>query len=140
MVVIFHLDAQRLQVDRHLSAQVVELVLGRDGVVAAVQRDVVSMAALRAIPVGLLRLEMITGAVGLVLPCYLVEDVKLELWSPVALVSDAGLGQELLGAAGNVARIVGKDCQRAGLVGVADEAKSWRVPERVDDAGRQVWD
>ena len=57
VVVVFHRHAHGFQVQRHLAAQVVELVFGRDGVIAAMQRDVVSVPAGGAVPVGFVRVQ-----------------------------------------------------------------------------------
>jgi hypothetical protein len=109
VVVVFDRHAHRLQQQADLGAQVVELVLGRDGVVAAVQGDVMAVPALCAVPVGLVRIQPVAGVVDAVVEGDLIEDVELELRPPAALVGDAGLLEVLLGPDGDVARVVGED-------------------------------
>ena len=96
-------------------AQVVELVLGRDGVVAAVQRDVMPVPAGALFQSASLQLQAVGGVVDAVVEAHVVEDVELELGSPEAAVGDAGGAQILFGADGDIARVVGEDLVRIGF-------------------------
>ena len=66
----------------HLAAQVVELVFGRDGVVAAVQGDIVTVPAGGAVPVGFVGVQAVGGMVDAVVEGDVVEDVELDIPVP----------------------------------------------------------
>ena len=109
VVVVLDRHAHRFQVQGYLGPQVVELILGGNGVVAAVQWDVVAVAAFGTLPVGLPRVHPVAGPIHTAFVGHIVKDIELELWPPAALVGDAGLVQTGLGAEGDVAWVVGKD-------------------------------
>ncbi len=138
VMVVLDRHAHGLQVQSHFGPQVVELIFGRDGMVAAVQRNVMAVAALSAVPVGLVGIQAIACSVDLVLVSYVVKDVELELWPPAAFVGDAGLKHIGLSTSGDVARIVGKDGVGVRFQRGADKAECGHIPERVRRAGGEV--
>jgi len=138
MMMVLDLDPHALQVHDHFGAQVVELVLGRDGVVAAVARDQVAVTALLRAPVGLGRIDPVRSPVDLVLESDLVEDIELVFGAPAAVVGDAAFAHERLGPPGDVARIAREGLLGVRLVGRGDETQRGRFPERVAEGGRQV--
>ena len=138
MVVVFYWHAHRLQLQRHLAAQVEELVFGRYGMIATMQRNVVSVAAGSAVPIGLIRIQTIRGMIDPAVESHVIEDVELELRPPQAAVGNPAVPQVSLGADGDVARVVGKHLVRIRFQRRADEAQGGCFPERVDESAGQV--
>ena len=98
VVVVLDRHAHLLQVQGHVAAQVVELVFGRDGMVAAVQRDVVPVPAGGAVPVGFAEFQAVGGVVDAVLEGHIVEDVELDTPAPT------GCGRRCRSRAGTLRR------------------------------------
>ncbi len=137
VMVVLHVDAGASS-SRHISrAEVVERVLRRDRVVAAVERDQMAVSRRGAVPVGLRAVDAVRGDVDAVLDRDVVEDVELVLGSPDALVRDARRPQILLGAPDDVARVEGERRFRVGLVRRADEAEGRLLAERVAERRRR---
>ncbi len=138
VVVVFDRHPHRPEVQAHLGAQVVECVLGRNGVIPTVKRDVVTVPPCAAAPGSLARFDAVASTVHLILVGHTVKDVKLELWPPLAPVGDAALDQVLLGTAGNIARVVEKDRLRVSLQRRADETEGRCVPKGIGKASREI--
>ena len=112
-LVVMHLDldADLLEVEHHLRAQVLVLVHRRDGEVALlvawlvteVRRIAVALAA--RVPHAFDRIDVVVALVLVLIEPDRVEDVELALRSPVARVGDPGLLQVQLRLAGDVAGV-----------------------------------
>ena len=89
MVVVLYRYPHLLQVQAHLGAQVEELVLGWDGMVAAMHRDVMPMTTFHTGPIGFLAIHTVAGAVDTILIRDAVEDIKFKLRTPTALIRNA---------------------------------------------------
>ena len=138
VVVVLDGHPHRLEVQADLRPRVEEVVLRRDGVVAAVARDRVAATELVALPVRFPRLDAVRGGVDAVLVAHAVEQVELELRPPEAGVAHARGPQELLGPRRERARVVGEGLVRVGLEGRAEEADRRRLPERVEEGGPEL--
>jgi hypothetical protein len=140
MVMVLDRHAHQLESPHHVGAQVEQLIFGRDGMIATMRRDVMSVPALRTVPVRFPAHHLVAGAVDARFVADAVEDVKLEFRPPAAFVRDARGTHKLLGAAGNVARVIGERGVRVGFESSADKAQGNGIPERVQKARREVWD
>jgi hypothetical protein len=138
--VILDGDAHLVEMRHHAGADLIQLILGRDGMVTAVPRDVMSVPALVAVPVGFEAFDGVAGAIDAIFVADAVEDVELELGSPAAFVGDPRGAHIFLGANGNVARVVGKALVCIGFEGAADEAEGGRLPEGIEERRLQVRD
>ncbi len=119
---VFHGHAHCLQAQRDFTAQVEQLVLGWNGMIAAMQRNIMTVAAGAAIPISFVAIQAVRCAVHTVFKGHVIEDIKLELWSPPAMIGNPGAAQIGLSPDGNIARIVDEHSMRISFQGRADEA------------------
>ena len=138
VMVVLDGDADGLEDARDLRPRVVEVVLRRQRVVAAVARDRESRAELVAPPVRLGGLDAVARDVHAVLVRDAVEEVELELRPPEALRPDAALLQALLGARRDRARVEEDRRAVVRLEDPAEEAERLLVGKGVEERGREI--
>src|SRR5512139_1205903 len=102
MVMVFNGDPHILQVEGHLGAQVEQLVFWGDGVIAAMKWNVVAVAALGTVPVGLAAVDLIRSTVYADFVFDIIENIEFKFRSPARFIGNASILQEFLGADGNV--------------------------------------
>ncbi len=134
MMMILDRNADLLQTGDHLRAQVEELVARRGGVIAAVDGDVMTVAAAACVPIGFDGVDAVTGGMDAVLDADVVEDIKLKFRAPEGMIADAVGLHVGLGTAQNFARVAGKELFGVGFKGVTDEAEGGGFPEGVHKA------
>jgi len=138
--VILDRHAHFFHVRCHASTHFVELILRGNGMIAAVQWDVMSVTADMTVPVGFAAFDGIAGTVDPIFEADAVEDVELELRPPAAFIGDARGLHVFLGADGNVARVIGEGLVRVGFERTADKAQGGRFPERVEEGCAKIRD
>ncbi|EDM80732.1 hypothetical protein PPSIR1_12653 [Plesiocystis pacifica SIR-1] len=128
-------DAEILEREDHVGAQVLEAVRGRHGDVAALGADLVpevgEFLAVR-VPVAQVRVDGVEAGLLVAAVADVVEDEELGLGADVEGVGDAGRAQVVLGAGGQrpgAALVVGA---RDGLDGVAEQDQGRDLHEGVD--------
>ena len=125
-------DAEPLERQHHLRAQVVQRVVRGGREVALLLAHRVAEPGLARVPVALGRVDRVVRAVRAELVRDLVEDEELALGPEERRVGDAGRDQVLLCAAGDAARVAGVRLAGDRVEDLADERERRRGRERVE--------
>ena len=131
-------DAEPLERQHHLRAQVAERVVRRGREVALLLAHGVPEPRLARVPVPFRRVDVVVRAVGAELVRDLVEDEELALRAEVRGVGDAGRAQVRLGLDRDVARVLGVRLARERIDDVADERERRHLGRRIEDRARRV--
>jgi hypothetical protein len=131
-------DAEALEREHHLGAEVVESVRRRRWEVALLGARGVAEPRLAGVPVPLGGVDQVVRGVRAEVVVHLVEDEELALGAEVRGVGDPARAQVLLGAAGDAARVlrVGRARDRVG--DLAHERERRSLGRGVEDRGRRV--
>ena len=131
-------DAEPLEREHHLRAQVAERVVRRGREVALLLAHGVAEARLAGVPVPFGRVDEVVRAVRAELVRDLVEDEELALGAEVRRVGDPGAAQVRLGALRDAPRILAVRLARERIGDLADQRERRHLGRRVEDRARGV--
>src|SRR4051812_23220772 len=136
VVVELALDADLLQLQHHLGADVLERVVRRGREVAVLLADRVARRALAVrVPVALAGLDLVAGRVRVAAVADGVEDEELALRADEAGVRHAGRLEVRLGAPGDLPRILVVALARDRVADLAHQREGRLLREGVEDRG-----
>ncbi len=143
VVVHLDLDAGLLEREHHARAQVLQLVGRRDREVALLEtravREVRGVVGAR-VPDAFVRVDVVVAVVRALVEAERVEDVELDLRSPVRGVRDARRRQVRFGLARDVARIAAVGLARDRVDDIGDDVHRLHVEDRIDERCARVED
>jgi len=142
-MVVLDRDARALDMADHLAAEVVQTIVGRQGVVAAMDghpqdRQVGRFPIRAGVPGAFHGVDVVKRVVDVALVADGVEQVVFELRGHHGVGGEAGVGQVALSPSGHATRIAADRLPRTSVEDLADHGEGGLVPEGIHEARARI--